>query len=155
MSMETEIAQLMRNDNTLIGILTGGVWTDEEVGVEGLRRGEDSYTNAAFDPNTGILLPCAVVRERGIDEYGDIRAEKGKVTGTSQVAEIYYYQFRGHSLIDAAKLRAYYVLEAERLSFGYPIRWGGDSPHLPDVGPVQNSTTVRQVWQLISVRSMG
>lgn len=155
MSRESEIASLLAADATIASLLTGGIWTDQEIGVEGIRRGEDSLTNSAFDPTTGILRPCAVVRERGINSYQAGRSHKGKVALLRQVVEIYYYEFRGHDVIDPAKERAYYVLEGVRLTATYPLVWDMETAHYPDVGPVANSTTVRQDWNVYSVRSEG
>lgn len=152
MSAEAEVAELLRADTGLMAILTGGVWTDEEIGVEGIRRGEGSLTNEAFDAATGYLLPCAVVRGRGIVPVQITRSQKNKISGTRQVVEIYFYQFRGHETVDQAKEDAYFLLEGERITDSYPLIWDGDTPHLPDVGPIANSTTVRQDWIVTKMR---
>lgn len=151
MTKESEIAALLLADAPLVAILTGGIYTDQEIGVEGIRRGEDSPTEAAFDVD-GRLLPCAVVRQRGEFPYGDWRSLKEKTVAVSQVVEVYYYEFRGHDQIDLAKYRACEVLEGVRLTDSYPIWWIMETSHIPDVGPVMNATVLRQDWQVISIR---
>ena len=151
MSREGEIATLLLADAEMVTLTPGGIYTDETLGVEGIRRGEGSPTEDAFDVD-GYLKTCVLVKQRSEVPYGDIRVSKEKITATSQVVEIYFYEFRGHSEIDAAKDRAYEILENERLDSSYPIMWVGETAHVPDVGPVMNSTTLRQDWQIISIK---
>lgn len=154
MTLEAEVATILKADATLMAILTGGVYTDEEVDVEGIRRGEDFVTDAAFDAD-GFLLPCALVRQRGLVPVGDmVRSQKegDEITATRQVIEIYYYQHRGHAMIDLAKERAYQLLEGRRLTGTFPLIWNYETAHIPDVGPIRNSTTLRQEWVANAVR---
>jgi hypothetical protein len=151
MSREEEIADLMRADSILSAFLSGGIYTDQGVGVEGIRRGEGAPTENAFD-DQGRLLPCALVHQRGLIPEGGVWDLEEKVAGTSQVVEIYFYQFRGHDLIDAAKERAYFVLIGQRLPRSYPIMWDYETSHIPDVGPIANSTTLRQDWRVVGIR---
>lgn len=154
MTREAEVKAIFIADDIMMAILTGGVYTDEEVDVEGIRRGEDFVTDAAFDPSTGYLLPCALVRQRGLNPVVNVRSQKigDEFTAVQQVVEIYYYQHRGHAFIDLAKNRAFDLLEGVRLSDSYPIIWMSETAHYPDVGPVKNSTTLRQEWQVVSIR---
>lgn len=154
MSRESEVKALLIADPLLMTILLGGIYTDEEIGVEGYRRGDDSPTAAAFDAD-GFLLPTACVRQRGEIPYQDIRNLSDKFTATIQVVEIYFYERRGHTQVDLAKHRAWEILEGERLTDSYPIWWDGDSPHLPDVGPIANSTTVLQEWVVITIKQVA
>jgi hypothetical protein len=151
MSRESEIATLLLADAPLVAILTGGIYTDEELGVEGIRRGDGSPTENAFDTD-GVLKPMAVVRQRGENPYSDVRFQRDKITATSQVVMVYFYEFRGHSEIEAAANRTYEILEGERLERSYPLVWLGDSPPFPDTGPVTNSTSVFQEWQIITLK---
>jgi hypothetical protein len=151
MSREAEIKSLLIADSELMSILTGSIYTDEEVGIEGIRRGDGSPTENAFDAD-GILKPMAVVRQRGENPYSDVRFQRDKMTATSQAVEIHFYEFRGHSEIEAAAHRTYEILEGERLDRSYPLVWLGDSPPFPDTGPVANSTSVLQEWQVITVK---
>lgn len=148
MSREQEIADKLRADPEFMAIMTGGTYTDEEVGVEGIRRGNGT---AAFDDN-GLMRPCVLVRQRDLVPDEVLRDQAEKFSSVSQIVEVYYYQFRGHAVIDAGKERAYQVLEGERLSGTYPIMWNSDSGFVPDVGPVANSTTLRQEWRIVWLR---
>lgn len=150
MSREEQVATLMRADAQLMSILTGGVWTSEDIrGVEGIRRGDDSPTAAAFDAD-GFLLPCALVREDDLVPYSGIRSPGMELVG--QVIFIHFYQMRGHEVIDLAKERNKIVLDQQRLGRSYPIWWLTDSLPVPDSGPLQNSTTISQIWQVVSTQ---
>lgn len=151
MNWESEISVLMNDDNTLMSILEGGVYTSQEIGVEGIRRGDGSPTAQAFDTD-GRLLPCAIVRQRDINPVMGINDLEEKMAGITQVIEVHYYQFRGHDLVDAAKERNYFVLIGQRLTKSYPLMFDFETAHIPDVGPVANATTVRQDWRVVGLR---
>jgi hypothetical protein len=144
-------ALLLADADNLMTILTGGIYLNSLVGVEGIRRGESSPTSAAFDER-GVLLPCALLREDWLVPYGTVRSPKDKYTMTSQRLSIFLYQFRGDDQIDLAKFRIYQLLENERLQSpgSYPLVWLVESGHVPDIGPVQFCTTLMQDWQIIS-----
>lgn len=156
MTKESELADLLRADATLMAILTGGVFTDEEVGIEGIRRGEDdsaddrySPTATAFDEE-GYLKPCALVRELG--EIPVARTQTSDSTGLSQMVQIYFYQDRDSDQIEAARLRAWDVLNGQRLGRSYPIWCDSNTARVYDVGPVANAKTVRQDWRVVFTR---
>jgi hypothetical protein len=134
-----------------MALVPGGLYTDEQIGVEGIRRGEHSPTAAAFNDD-GSLRVCCVIRQDALNPYQDIRIQKEKITATSQLVYLYFYEFRGHSGIDAAKERSYAVLEGERLPNSYQIWWDYETAHFPDIGPVKHSTTLRQDWRIVSLR---
>lgn len=152
MSRETEFKEIMVADTILMSILTGNVYTMEEVGVEGIRRGDESPTNAAFDPDTGTLLPCAVVVERNMMPYGGLRDPKEKVMGVSEDVTIYFYEFRGHAEIAAAKNRAFVLFEGQRVGVSFEVMFVNETDFFSDMGPVKNSTVMVQTWQVISIR---
>lgn len=151
MSRESEIAQLMRDDATLSALLPGGVWTSEQVGIEGIRRGEDSPTSSAFD-ESGYLLTCALVVQSDLNSLGDVRSIKDRITATSQRVRVFFYEMRTHNEIDLAKQRTYEVLEGVRLSDSYQIAWDMETEPFYDMGPVSNSTVVRQDWIVYGLR---
>jgi hypothetical protein len=147
-----EIATLLRADTELMTLLPGGLYTDEEVGVEGIQRGDDSPTEAAFDAS-GFLLTCAVVREDALIPISGVRSLKSKFAATSQMVYIYFYERRGKTEIALAKHRTYEILEGERLSDSYEIWWEFETPAYIDMGPVANSTALRQDWRVTGLRT--
>lgn len=151
MTRETEIATLLRADAELTSILVGGIYTDEEVGVEGIRRGDDSPTAQAFDAS-GTLLPCAVVRQSDLVPVDSVRMQRDRMSGTSQLLQIYFYQFRQYNHIELARQRCYELLEGVRLAASYPLIWVVDSPYFYDVGPVANAITLYQNWRIFGLR---
>lgn len=151
MSRETEFKERMIADSILMTILQGGVYTMEEVGVEGLRRGEESPTGAAF-ADVGQLKPCAVVVESGKLPFGGLRDPVEKVMGVSEDVTIYFYQMRGHAEIAAARERCFFLFEGERVGVSYEVMLINETDYFPDMGPVKNSTVATQSWQIISIR---
>jgi hypothetical protein len=148
---------LLTADIPLMAILTGGIYTDQELGVEGIRRGGDNITENpsinAFDAD-GKIRPCALIREGNIVPYGNIRSEDG-FTAVSQTVMIYLIEMRGHDQVDLAKERIKVVLKDKRLGRSYPIWWLFDSLPVPDAGPILNSTVIQQVWQVVSTRVLA
>lgn len=152
MSLEEELRDYLRGTD-IVDILVGGIYTDEEVGVEGIRRGggESNPTKDAFDED-GVLLPCAVVKELSPLPVVGIRDSKEKTIGQSRMFQIYYYQHRNKDQIMLAKDAMIDLLEDHRLSTGYPLSLASETNPMYDVGPVKNSTVMRQDWQLVNVR---
>lgn len=155
MSKEEDVANILRNDTILMALLTGGVLTDEVVGVEGIRRSlepEDlNPTKDVFDAD-GVLQPCAVVRQGGETLYQNINLVEDKMQAVSRRIQIYFYQFRQHDVITAAMDRVFYLLMGTRLPGTYPMWRTGESPAYPDVGPVQNSTSMIQDWIVVYMK---
>ena len=155
MSREFEVATLLRADPLLTSILTGGIFTDEEIGVEGIRRGiapdDTNPTKEAFDEN-GVLRPCAVVRQRGETNYQNIRMPNERMEAVGVVVQVFFYEFRGHVAIDIARQRVYELLFNTRLPGTYPLWRIAESPTFPDMGPVANSTVGIQDWQVVFLK---
>ena len=154
MSKEQDVVDLLLADSVLTSILTGGIYTDETVSLQGFHRGEDSPTNAAFDED-GNLLPCAIVRQESEEPYRGLQMPRDQITPTSQAILIFFYQNRERDQIVLAKKRSYQVLQNKRLGKTYPLIWIGDTPPFFDVGPVANSTTIRQDWRCVFLKRPG
>lgn len=155
MSKESEVADILRADIELMALLTGGVYTDQEIGVEGIRRSlteEDTNpTKDAFDEN-GILRPCVVIRQAGENIYQNLVLPSEGITAMSQIISIFYYQFRGHDIIDLARQRVYELLFQRQLVRTMPMWMVNQSPTIPDIGPVQNSTVGTQEWIVVFLK---
>jgi hypothetical protein len=151
MSREQLVKDILVATPAIVALLPGGIYTDEELGVEGLRRGEDSPCAAAYDDD-GLLIPCAVVRQTGESPFGDIRNIADKFSAMTQMVMIYFFEMRGHSVVDAVKLLSYSALEGQRLGATYPIWMTSETGAIPDGGPVANSTMLRQDWVVVFVR---
>lgn len=154
MSREQDFVDLLKTSATLTAIMTGGIYSDEEIGIEGIHRGDDSTTNAAFDEN-GNLKPCILVRQDGKIPYGNnVRNLKDKFVATNQMVRIFFYQRRGHAVIEIAKETVYSILEGYKFSDAYPIWFEYETPYLYDGGPIANSTVCRQDWNVVSLRGI-
>lgn len=148
---ESQVKALLEADVQLMAILTGGVWTDEEVGIEGIRRGDDSPTAIAFDAD-GYLKPCVVIRQSGELPFPGTQSPGQNFTGEAMTIQLFFYQNRGHDQLELAKRRSWTVLNNKRLGASYPIWCDFQSGYLYDVGALQNSTTFRQDWRVVSTR---
>lgn len=146
MSKEDLAKTILINDSELMDILLGGVYTYEEIGVEGVRRDVGSPTENAFDAD-GVLLPIAVIHEGQEVPYGNVRGTD--FTALSKTIIIHLSQFRGHDQIDLAAARIKLILDQKRLGKSFPIWHIFTSPPIPDVGAIANSTFVTQVWQVV------
>lgn len=151
MSKEEQVVDILQADSELMAILTGGVYSDEEIGIEGIRRGEGSPTNAAFDAK-GVLKPTAVVREGAEIAYANVHSMKDQIVGITQAIEVYFYQNIDNDAIFAAKKRTYELLQNTRLASTYPLIWMGDTPIFYDVGPVTSAVTLRQDWRCVFLK---
>jgi hypothetical protein len=158
MTREAEMKALLIADAPLMAILTGGIFTEQELGVEGIRRGGDNTTENpsknAFDAE-GRIKPTLLIREGNVVPYGDLRSGDGEFIAVSQTLMLYFMEFRGHDQIDLARDRVKVVLKEKRLGRSYPVAWLFDSLPVPDSGPVLNSTTATQVWQCVSTRVLA
>jgi len=153
MPLDLEVAAYLLADATLTAILTGGIYAESVIGgVDGFSRDEDSPTEDAFDAS-GFLLPCLMVKEEGILPFGEIVDLKEKQISSSQRLTLHYFQDRGHAAIDSAKARAKYLLIGEGFTGTYGLRWIGDSPPVPDAGPLSGSTAVIQSFQVVRART--
>lgn len=151
-SREEDVKAILIADPLLVSLLTGGIYTDQEIGIEGIHRGEDSNTDAAFD-EMGILKPCCIIRQSALIPRSEGRIQKEKKVLANRPLFIIYYQHRGMDILQPAIQRGFELLEGERLKKSYPLIWEGESPFLYDVGPVANATTVKQDWNIVEIRS--
>jgi hypothetical protein len=152
---EFELAEMLRADTALMALLAGGVYTDEEIGIEGFHRGESdpldprySSTALAFDED-GYLKPCALVRQLGEAVVPRTQDLGAGFQAIGQTVQVYYYQDRGHDIIELARARGWAVLNAKRIGRSYPAWCENQSPYIYEVGPIQNVTTLRQDWRVV------
>lgn len=151
MTRESEIKALLVADSEFMNLITGGVYTDQEIGLQGLTRDVDSETAAAYDEK-GLLKPTVVVREMDENLYPNIRDDAEGYYATTQLVELYFYEMQDTNVIDQAMIRSYRVLNNQRLTQSYPLFLESNSARFYDVGPVLNSLTKRQVWRVVSNR---
>lgn len=100
MALRQDVVDVMKNDATLMAVLTGGVHTAVQI--------SRSHTPSAFDENRE-LLPTALVQVRGD------REEYPYVTGANTTVEIYFYQRHGFESIDPALERTYQLLHYQKV----------------------------------------
>lgn len=101
MSIATDIVQELQSDDTLMDILTGGVYTDKaEINRQDVPD--------AFDAN-GEILPCALVKL-------GVETPRGPYSRSVQTPLIiYFYQRAGYTSIGGAMTRTYNLLHEKKV----------------------------------------
>ena len=155
MTKEAEMATLLRAEQTLTAILTGGIYTSEEVGIEGIHRGEEdpddthySPTAQAFDED-GYLKPCALVRELGETPMPRTQTPGQGFEAVSMLVQIYLYQDEGYDQIDLARNIIFGLVNNKRLGRSYPVYRDSESSYTYSVGPVENAITKLMTWKVV------
>lgn len=149
MSREDDFKTRMEADATLMAILTGGVYTKAETGREGITR---DTTPDAFDGD-GYLLPCALVRQRGLTPDGVLLDEMAVQASTAQVVEIYLYEDSGYSNIDAALARLFVLFFGHQFSDSFPLEWAGTPvTRGKDEGALIGASLARQDWVVYDIQ---
>jgi hypothetical protein len=141
----------MTGDVTLMAVLTGGVFKAETVGREGVTR---ETAAAAFDAN-GYLKPCALVRQRGNVPDGNVSDGITQQTSAAQVVEVYVYEDRGYSNIDAALDRLYALFQGYAFtgaSGSFPCEWVNTIDRQRDNGALANASLARIDFAVYSVK---
>lgn len=149
MSAEADIATYLKTDATLLATLAGGIYTSAEVGREGITR---ETVPAAFDGD-GYLLPCALVKQRGLTPDNVLVEQETPAASGAQVVDIYVYEDTGYSSIDAALARLRMLLLGHQLANTFPLEWLGDLPRERDDGALQGASMARQEWLVVTVYS--
>jgi hypothetical protein len=115
MALRDDIVTVMKNDHTLMAVLTGGVYTGTPI--------TRSHTPAAFDDNRE-LRPTALVQVRGD------REEYPYLTGAQTTVEIYFYQRHCFDAIDPALERTYQLLHYNKVGAAsahvFQVLWADD-----------------------------
>lgn len=148
MSRENDFYARMIADATLVAILTGGVWKKETTGLEGITR---ETAAAAFDV-AGYLRPTALVRQRDIVPDGAVRDPMAQKASTSVVIEIWLYEDRGYTNIDAAMSRLFTLFEGYQFSDSFEVQWVNTVDRLRDMGSLKGASLARMDWQVTGVR---
>jgi len=145
MSRETDFETVMEADATLMAILTGGVYTVDAVGRDGISR---DTVPGAFDAS-GFLKPCALVKQRGLVPDGQV--VDLSIASATQVIEIYLYQDSGFSSIDSALARLFTLFNQYQFSNTWPIEWINTLDRQQDGGALKGASLARQDWLITTV----
>jgi hypothetical protein len=129
-----------------MAILTGGVYQTGLVGVEGITR---ETTPGAFV--NGYLQPCALVRQRSATPDLQIRDDILQETSITQVVEIYLYEDRGYTAIDAASAELYLLFQGVMLPAAYPCEWIGLIDRQRDAGALKGKSLARMEFLVRSI----
>lgn len=159
MSREADFALRMATDATLMAILTGEVWTPSGyilppaidrghvAGPLGISR---EVTPDAFDAS-GYLLPCALVKQAGRIPDGIVRDYEAQITSANQRVEIWLYQDRTYTAIDAAASRIYVLFQGHRFDDSYDIYLANDIDRQRDDGALSGAPLRRLDWIVPSI----
>jgi hypothetical protein len=137
-SRESEFAARMTADSALMATLTGGVYQSGLVGVEGITR---ETTPAAF--TNGYLQPCALIRQRGRIPDGQILDTLEQDTSAAQVVEIWLYEDKTFSAIDAALERLFVLWQGATVTGSFPIELVNEINRQRDEGALKGKSLAR------------
>lgn len=146
MTRENDFATRMIADTTLIAILTGGVYQSGLVGLEGITR---ETTPAAF--SSGYLRPCALVKQRGNVFTGEVEDYTDLSAAARQVVEVWLYEDRGYTAIDAAAARIYALFQGYQFGGTFDIRLANVIDRQRDAGSLNGASLARLDWQVDSI----
>jgi len=148
MSAESTILAVLEADATLLALATGGIYSFDEAGSEGINR---TLTPSAFDSN-GIVKPCIMVSARNANPGYNVGDDSNQSMDVRQVVECWFFDHAAYSTIESMKDRVYTLLQAQRLSGPYRVDWAGDYrlPRDMDLDAFQE----RQDWLTIWIRSV-
>lgn len=104
---------------------------------------------AAFDPNTGLILPTLLVQDDGAFPFGPLGAT------ISSTFRLLVWQADGRDKIDAAFARSFTLLDGARFNAGttwvYACQFAGEGPNLRDQA-LGDAEYGWQSWQAIALR---
>ena len=116
MTITETIQTLLEADATLMAILTGGIYTKEEVGELGMKN-ENTVVSAAWTEvnEYPVLQPCLVVQARGFVLDGTRWDVESKTASGRQAVVLWFYndQSAGWTAIQNASNRCYQLLAME------------------------------------------
>lgn len=120
MSYADDIRTLLAADGTLMGFLTGGLYTFSQTGRMGINRDD---TPDAF--NDGVLKPCGVVKGRATVPFGDLADPANQFITVRQVVEVWIYDdgAAGYTAIRNALNRIYLLLHDKQMAGVYRMRF--------------------------------
>lgn len=148
MSAESTIKTVLEADATLLALATGGIYSWDETGSEGINR---TTTPDAWNSN-GIMLPTIMVSARNAVPGLNVPDEAAQSMDVRQIVEIYFFQFDGYSTIDSMVDRCYALLHAKRLTGPIRMDWAGSVRLGRDIE--FDANVYRADWQCVYIRSV-
>jgi len=141
MSAADDFKAIMIADTTLMDTLTGGVYTPDDVGPDGITRD----TKPAFDED-GFLMPCALVRERSNVPVRSVSDDELQLQAVDVVVEIYNYEDGQYGEINTAQARQFTLFQGKSVGGSLPVTLINVTPHIRDDGPLGGASLQRQDW---------
>jgi hypothetical protein len=146
MSRESEIYAILNASAPLLAVLTGGLYKAEDVGVEGISR---ETTPAAF--SSGYLEPCALIKQRAETVTNDVVEFDSLVISTTQIVEIWLYEDRGYTNLDAARPLIMGLLNGAILTTSFELQLANMIDRQRDEGALKGASLARMDWQVWSI----
>lgn len=137
MTRETEVVALLRQDEAVSALATGGVYALTDLPVAGIT---DPITTPDVWPD-GVFAPTIIVRQAARIPTGELVNFKTQETDTRQRVEVWCYALTIDT-VDALAQAVYGALMGARLSAAWPAEPVGgidilDAPDLPPGTKVQ------------------
>jgi hypothetical protein len=149
MSREDDFKAVMTADTALMAILTGGIFTAGQVGIDGITRDAQA---AAFDGN-GYLLPCALVRQRS--EVADNQISDIGLVSVGQTVEIYLYQDApSYAAIDSASARLFGLFHGHAFNDTFETQFTNLIDRSRDAGALSGASMARMDFFTRSIKGV-
>ena len=138
LAREEEVRDVLRADEDLAALASGGVYAFSELGTEGLN---DSATTPDVWTG-GVFNACIVVKQRRRVPTGQLSSTKWQVTDTQQIVMVWAYAY-DETTVEAIQDACYALLQGYKLSDAWRCEYVEESdimqaPELP-VGIKQQS----------------
>lgn len=134
-------------DGTLTGLLTGGIYADQNLGRAGINR---TNTPAAY--TNGIVQPLLLVKGRAVIPDGALRDPADQTTSTRQVIELWLIDDgdAGFDTINLAADRCYEMLQMQYVGGGH-VEF---ISQLAERDPERNhAATIRAEYEVVAVKT--
>lgn len=122
----SEIQTILLATPAITTILTGGIFTPDQLGYKGLSR-HNTVCTSAFDAN-GDLRPTAVIVASGDKPDNKLRDSDNKFASVKEIVQIYLFRngIGGFTTLKTASDAIYNVLHEKRLTNAVNICYMGD-----------------------------
>ena len=120
---------ILEADSTLLATATGGVWSLDETGSEGINR---TTNPTAFDSSLNIK-PCVLIKLRSTTPDYILADDANQYVSAKEMIECWLYQFNAYDQIEIMKLRIFALLHAKQLAGTFQVRWTFDTQPMRDI----------------------
>jgi hypothetical protein len=110
MTVASEVVDLLKTNASLVALLTGGIYSAEDLGKLGVTR--TTLGQTAWDANSKLKPLCYVTVRPVVATPHEITDEEHKYLSVRQAVEVRVYQDESYDIIFQAKQKIFSTLHA-------------------------------------------